>query len=540
MRYYNDPLLKSNELLLEKNVLNLYSALVKVEDFESKRPLSSIPYLTCKTTSKIEHLITNRRIKDFEDYLQQKIRKKTIKYWINHNIIPFPFLRVISLQHKDSIKKLSDYIIYMDNVTTNQRKTSLKLPKIYSQLLSDDTLYFYGYLLGDGCISKNKIIKLCDGHPKTEYLCYSFDYLCLIQKFLKNKFNLYSKLSKDKKKCDLTVVSKYFSRFLKFFYGYKKDKGLFIIKPKIISDNTPKSKIFYRGFFDADSGIKEKDKFLTLKSKDKKFLESCKSDFAKYSINTSRITCDNFNISFFKIYAHNLYDYAKNIGFHHPRKQKLLSTHLKKGCLIKKLDSVDFNNLTGKFYNLSKIPRLRLIGVADIFKKYRQRLGTQRKVAIMLDTFRENVKRWENGTSSIPFCYYSELMKLAGFTLEETLNNLSKRTVLFGQGRIKQSIKLPIIFKNSDLKIIGHLTPAKTKVIVKSYGINNRYLFRGKIFDQIEEFFGIKIYKDTHSYILSSNLLSSFIRTFYKYINSWDPLPEEKINKLRKDWNVLF
>lgn len=48
MNYLHDPLLKSENLLLENNVLNLYSAIVKIEDFETNRPLNSIPYISLK------------------------------------------------------------------------------------------------------------------------------------------------------------------------------------------------------------------------------------------------------------------------------------------------------------------------------------------------------------------------------------------------------------------------------------------------------------------------------------------------------------
>lgn len=542
MKYSEDPLLKSSKILLEKDILNLYSALVKIEDFETGRPLNSIPYLTCKTASVIKHLISNRSIKDFEKYIQQKIHRKTIKYWINNNIIPFPFLRVISLQYKNPVKKLSNYIIHIDKITDIHRKSNLKLPKFYTELLSDDILYFYGYLLGDGCISKNRVIRLCDGHPKTKYVHYSFKHLNSIQNFLKNKFNLYSKLSRYETKCYLTLVSKPFSRFLKFFYGYKKDVG-FITKPEIIGDNTLKSKILYRGIFDADSGIKEKDKFLTLKCKDEKFLKSCIHDLVDYGVNTSRICYDNFNTPFFKIYAHNLLNYAEHIGFYHLRKQNTLIAHLKRGCLIKRLESVNFNNMVGNFYNLSKIRDLRIKGVSDTFKEYRRELGTQEKVAMLLNTFRGNVKRWENNTNTIPFYYYFELMKLVGFTLEEVLDDLSKRMVLFcqcNQGGIRHWIKLPIVFKDSDLIIFRYLTPAKTKVVVKSYGINDRHFVKEKQFNQIEELFGIKISRDSRSYILSSTLISSFLSTFYNYTNSWNPLPKEKIAELRKSWNVII
>lgn len=542
MKYSEDPLLKSKRLLLEKNVLNLYSALVKIEDFETERPLSSMPYLTGKIAVDTNHLISTKRISDFEDYIQQKIHKKTIAHWRKNNIIPFPFLRVISLQYKNPIEKLSDYITQIDGISNVQGKGNLRLPKFYKSLLSDDIIYFYGYLLGDGCISKNKVIRLCDGHPKTKYVHYSFKHLNSIQNFLKNKFNLYSKLSKYETKCYLTLVSKSFSRFLKFFYGYKKDVG-FITKPEIIGDNALKSKILYRGIFDADSGIKEKDKFLTLKCKDEKFLKSCIHDLVGYGVNTSRICYDNYNTSFFKIYAHNLLNYAEHIGFHHPRKQNTLIAHLRKGCLIKKLDSINFNNMVGNFYNLSKIHDLRIKSVSDTFKEYRQELGTQEKVAMLLNTFRGNVKRWENNTNTIPFYYYFELMKLVGFTLEEVLDDLSKRTVLFcqcNQGGIRHWIKLPIIFKDSDLIIFRYLTPAKTKVVVKSYGINDRHFVKEKQFNQIEELFGLKISRDSRSYILSSTLISSFLSTFYNYTNSWNPLSEEKIAELRKSWNVII
>ncbi len=80
MKYSKDSLLKSRKLVLKNNALNLYSALVKTEDFEKKRPLNSLPYLTGKIVKKITPLVSEEVIKDLEYYMQQKLLKRTVNF----------------------------------------------------------------------------------------------------------------------------------------------------------------------------------------------------------------------------------------------------------------------------------------------------------------------------------------------------------------------------------------------------------------------------------------------------------------------------
>ncbi len=386
---------------------------------------------------------------------------------------------------------------------------------------------------------KKRLIKLCDGHPNPAYTKYSLLFLESIKDYIKNKFNLPSKVTKINNKYELVLTSKYFCRFLIFFYNFKKDKKI-IKKPDIIKDSKEKSCIFYRGFFDADAGIKVKDKFLALKCTDENFLKLCKEDFENYKIKTSKISYDNLNIPSFRIYSQNLYNYAKHIGFYHPKKQEILVDHLKKGCLIKKLHSVNKSNLlNSKFYNLSLIQDLRIKGASDIFRKYRQQIGTQKYVATLLKTFRENIKRWELGIDSIPFDCYFKLMKLNGLSLINLIDGLSKRKVFFGKGKLKQYIRLPILFKKSHFETFQYMNPTTNKIIIKSYGLDDRDIDRSGLYKKIYGLFNAKIIKDGGSHIICSNLLSEFLSTFYKYTPSWRPLSDNEISILKKKWKVF-
>jgi len=539
MKYFEDPLLKSKSFVSDNRVLNLYSALVKLEDFQKKRSLNSIPYLEGKVVEQVKELITDDLIKDFEEYMQQKVLNRTVRCWLKRGIIPFPLLRVISLRNKKPIRKLSSYIKQIDSITNNQKSTHLSLPKSFPELLSADLIYFYGYLLGDGCISRGMLMKLCDGHPNPKNMHYSLIFIRKIQDFIKKKFGLSSKITKINNKYELVLTSKSLCRFFKFFYDFKKDEGR-ITKPTILKDNKEKSCIFYRGLFDADAGIKTKDKYLVFKSADEKFLRICKKDLASCGVITSKICHDNLNIPFLKIYASQIYNFAKNIGFAHPKKQEVIINHLKKGCLIKKLKSVNTANLfEDKYYDLSKIKDLRLVGVQQIFRKHRKILGTQKQVAALLSTYRENIKRWENETDSVPFTYYRRLMQLNSIDLEAVLKDLSRRKVQFGKGRLKQYVTLPIKHKKSHLQLFKYLNPTKDKVIIKSYGLDNRNIDRKALFSEIEDLFNVKIIKDWHSHIICSNLISDFLSTFYEYEPSWKPVSEAEIESLKKRWASL-
>jgi hypothetical protein len=61
---------------------------------------------------------------------------------------------------------------------------------------------------------------------------------------------------------------------------------------------------------------------------------------------------------------------------------------------------------------------------------------------------------------------------------------------------------------------------------------------KADLLEQIENFFHVKIYKDTNSYILANTLLADFLKIFYMYTNSWSPLTPKEINKLKEKWKL--
>ena len=392
--------------------------------------------------------------------------------------------------------------------------------------------------MGDGCISKEKIIKLCDGHPDHQYLQDSIEFIKTYQEYLEKEFKVHAKITILKNQVELVVASKWLCRFFKFFYEFQKDIEK-ITKPQIIENYAELSKIFYKGMFDADSGIKIKDKFLCFKSKDEKFVKKCKKDLLDYGIFTGEIAYDNCKIPALKIYAHNLLAFAENIVFNHPRKQKILIEHLKKGCSIKQLRKVKKHNLINNtFYDLNQIQDLKIKGIAKTFKKYRQKIGTQKQVAKLLETCRGNIKRWENNNSSIPFKQYINLAELNGITIEDCLKNLKKES-LFSKGALKKFVKIPIKFQKSHEKIFELLSPRKNTTCIKMYCTNHQNINKEKLISAIEKRFKVKVVKDAGSLVIHSNLLADFLNTFYEYAPSWEPITEKRILKLKQKWQVF-
>ncbi|MBS3163239.1 hypothetical protein J4427_00940 [Candidatus Woesearchaeota archaeon] len=529
MRYYEDPLLNSKRYTLYDGVLNLYSALLNKKDFESDRILNNFPYVV------IDNIELNQQLIDsLKKYIGCNISKGAIKGWVLNSKFPLPLLRVISLKAPNPEKILSNLIKSIKSVTSNFGNT-IKLSIKYSDLLMNKHIYFHGYLLGDGCISDD-LIKLADGHQDKSKIHYSKQHIGMFKKYLKICYNLNSKI-KRVGNCYHLIASrnKFLSRYIKFFYGYDKDKEIIRV-PDIIKDDREKIKIFLRGFFDADAGISELYNSVILKSKDHNFLKFCKLFLEKEGLFLDNVKFDSTGVSYITIKSTEFLKYAYTIGFNHSRKKEILLNRLKKNCPLNVFRGVRKKYLIDSLYfDFTIIPDMRLTGLQDFFKNMRCDIGTQEEVSKLLKIPRRYVGKYENGLYSIPIDIFLNLIQIKNKI--RLADIFSKNDVKFCISKNKGAIKLPLSINDINFDILKYMAPTQHKIIIKRYGIINitNKINKEILFKRIEDFFGVKIVKDSDSHVIFNTTLARFLNTFFVYESAWKGLNDkERIDLDRK------
>lgn len=537
MKYYEDPLLNSKQYTLNGETLNIYSALLNKKDFETKRPLNNFPYVIMNNLNcdlnELNNLITS-----LERYVGFKIKTNIIRMWLLKKRFPLPLLRVLSLNKTNSKLELANLIKDIKGFTNNFGTVTIRLPLKYSKLLLDKHIYFHGYLLGDGCISKD-LIKLSDGHLDSSKLEDSKQLMVVFKQYLKKTYNLNSEIKKIGNCYHLiTSRNKFLSRYIKFFYGYNKNNEI-IDSPLIIKDKKEKIKIFLRGFFDADAGIQESSNSIILKSKDNNFLKFCKSFLEKEGLFLENVRYDSKKVSYIHISSTELLKYSNVVGFNHNRKKRILLNRLKNDCPLRIFSGTKKDFLIeNKYFDFTKFKDVRLIGVHNIFKDNRHKIGTQEKVSRLLNIPRRTVGKYETGTHSIPIGIFLKVVKTKNKM--DLINLLSKNNVKFCVGNNKGAIELPFSINEVNFDILKYMAPTTNKIIIRRYGtinINNK-INKKRLFKKIEEDFSVKVFKDVNSYIVTNTTLSKFLSTFFIYKPAWKGLINKELAILDRKLSV--
>jgi len=541
--YKNDPLLfkekdaknfvninslnDKNLLVLPGGILNLYSALVKSLDFENLH-FNSLPY--CKVDNKvIEKYLNEEFIK--KDYLKlrkllatycnkKKIKIENIRKWKKVNVWPLVILRVISRLHKNELKCLSDLLAETNGFYNLSKNTYIKFPLRLKELLNEKHAYLVGAILGDGGFCLTNYWTIVDGGKPSE-LRYSYEYLNKIKNLFVNLYKIdHLKLRQRENKIELIISRKEFGRFLNFFFGvpYGKKKNR-IQKPSIFENSKKKDKLydlFWRGMFDTDGYCDRKWNHISFCSYTPKLIEECLKDLNGFSICQNKIQKNNSAIY---LKSENYDIFANRVGFSHPRKKKYLLNQLSKGSNETKLIGINDKNTFEDFFDLIKIPNLRIYNANSKYSNCKNRF-----------IFR-NIINWEK-KGGIPFNKLYESWTLKGGSLKELYKWLHKnkdliRYGLNGRGKLSNLVKLPLIVDETILDLAKSIRPYKYEVRIRKGG-NNPYFIQ-----KFETLFDSKIV-ETRASVKSnlSKVILTYFKTFFIYGKNWEPYSIKKLKRL--------
>jgi hypothetical protein len=505
LNFKNDQLLLN--VMLNKNILNLYSALVKNTDFhqlKGSHSLCTVPYLCGKNLTKEVRkrlMRLDRKYKARGFLLLRKIfrhycgeiscqrvtyTKKLLKRSFSKNMFPFTFLRVLVNVSSKGNKNLEEkiilrFILLSDYVTSFYKPRPITLSKTLDEIGDKRLWYFIGVCVGDGSLLakyNDWRLEISDGSPHIKELEKCKEYLKKIESLAEKIFKIkLSKSSIKKQKgnwFNLRIGNKWLVRYLNFFFGLPVGNKIGKLStPKILDLMKNKKMLeryFWRGIFDTDGMINRKSRNIVLASSDSNLMKQCEEFLIKCGIKSKVGNKKDKYGNLYKLLEIDS-DYIKDFAIHvetsHPLKQDILMKHLQKPLKYYTFQGLNKRNMRedGKF-DLS------------ILKNKDKRV-------------------------SVPECPSTELLKIACCI-----------SVIDWEGK-------RVIFKT---------------------GIDPDIFNFKKILTNFETIFGIKpkFLPTRNMWYVNSQLLNEFFRKFFIYDLPWKPLSKEKVKRLLKNWNDIY
>lgn len=351
----NDLLLDNNYkiIILPKNILNLYTALVKRIDFTPAKLIGAIPFF--KIDSKyIDEFIPpsykrnfyRKLRKYFSYYINGKRigRIESFRLWFKKQIFPAIILRLISnissSNKYEEMGILANLIKRSTYITNFQNEGKIYLPKTLNELNNKKLAYFVGCSIGDGELNTANHWTLVDGDSND--LNSSLQFIENLKKLSSELFNLEFTEKNPRlrgNKYEFWISNKSLCRFLNFFfglpYGKKKNK---IEKPKIFDifqNNGHLSKFFWMGMFDTDGCCEKNGYRITLSSATYKIVKACKCDLKNMGLDSKIRVVKSTGVNLLNIDSTSFKTFGNQIGFLHPRKMKIYQNKLIKYQLSK-------------------------------------------------------------------------------------------------------------------------------------------------------------------------------------------------------------
>lgn len=256
--------------------------------------------------------------------------------------------------------KENEYILINrnNNVWGNSTKIEFDMDKYYNTLNNVQKAHYYkcnlpeeideemalilGYLVGDGCLTRNEIVILTNTDT---------DIINRYTNFIENRIGL--KVHK-KSKIDYKVNSKYFREYLKQI-GFQICDASKKRIPELIL-NSPKNIVskFLQGLFDADGGMC-KDGYFQYCTKSERLAKQVQTLLLNFGIiSYKRIKYNKVYKTYayiISIYSNNLNIYLKEIGFSCKRKQDLLIEACEKDRNTNRDLIPNIHDVQKKYYN---------------------------------------------------------------------------------------------------------------------------------------------------------------------------------------------
>lgn len=566
-------------VLLDRNVLNLYPALVKRGDFVKtsdyyytlfkKTPFVSLePNLLDSMIKLIPNdynEITNRLYKYTKFQIGSELAKtrRRIERKAERGIISIIVLRIAAnlLERygiSNELKVLSKFFKNIKYIWA-QNVPKVTLPLTLEDLSSDELVYLAGVLAGDGCLSdRGNDIIISDGHPNESQLSYSHEYLCSLKKIIEQNFrySLTQNVIKKKKRnyYELRFANKMIYRFLNYFFdmptGIKYSK---LTTPKIFELSPLKKSeraeaVYWRGYADADGSINKRRSNVEIGGKNKRFILELMSFLQSIGFKPSlRSKKTQYMIH---VHFYDLLKYAELIGSSHPRKSKNLLQRLETTPNKKICRGLIEENLTGEGYfdfskiKINKLNDLKVYNAGSILNKIRKQLElTYMQIATKFEVSTACVNYWEQDKHSVPFQVLLELSRNMNVNIYHLLE---KEEIRWKVCNSPEEVRLPLKPDPNTNEIINYLSPifsprkyAKKTYIVKGFPDQkeDRKEF-DKILRNIREKFGLKIKYNGKNFYIDNRALHRFLLTFYNYKFPWKSINSKHKEKFLKKWEV--
>lgn len=554
LTYRNDPLLieeandparydsvrdiKNKDLIfLHKDVLNLYSALVKKKDFERKEKcvsflLSRMPYVSGNKVSEVFLRKLNQVYSKERDYikfreeianycnLKHRITLQQLKGWIKRKIFPFVAIRILASQFKDELRIMSD-IFLKGNKISGSSSTGFLPPLKLNDCFDNLNVYFIGSAFGDGGFSGEVMWTLVDGTLQEKELFHSIKFIEFIKKILEDIYKIKEfTILKSKNKVVLVVSNKFFCRYLNFFFDLPFSyKGERLQVPKLFDYNPRENEgLFWRGLSDTDGSFRDATTTFTIGMKQKillkEFGEFLRKNRIEYSLRGQHLN----------VLTNSLAKYANCVGSSHPRKQGILIKQLMRGPSHKILLGPNKDNLINDYFDLSRIPDIRIY-VGGLFQEIFRDLSIT-QIMQKTNVSRQTVHNWKNNFTAMPFSLLKESYK------GNVLKLLSMYKCEFTIGK-KGSNKASLPIKITDkIKLFASCVRPTKRGLCLNIRKNQESMNYKK---QIEDFFKVRFnYIPSKEYICESSIVNVFFETFFRYGLPWEAYNVKDVRRLKK------
>jgi len=302
-------------------------------------------------------------------------------------------------------------------------------------------------------------------------------------------------------------------------------------------------KTFWRGLFDTDGCHKKEGRSVNLSSANKSFLLECKKCLMKNKITPSKLSKGKRGYTM-SIHSYDLFNFAKMIGFSHPRKRGYLLKYLKnKQGIERTFIKINKQNMFKDFFDLNTLP-IRVYNAHSLFKKYLKANNlSQRKAAIILQTWQSAIFDWHRGRSGIPLRKLIELAKIGQYTKLDVYNELTKISnlrfcLIKGKGRGK-SVKLPLKPNKKLLFIAKYTRPSTHKLHIRNK-IKGKKTPIDNVLEEVKQLFEVDSRKQQDGiYRIDSLTLARFFREFFIYKPVWNPISQSTAKELKNIWSNL-
>ncbi|MFB6208779.1 MAG: LAGLIDADG family homing endonuclease [Candidatus Nanohaloarchaea archaeon] len=429
-----------------------------------------------------------------------------------------------------SSKELAEAIDY---ITGYGDKSRFDPPRFISELRSDEYAYFAGLAAGDGGFSDSSRWTLVDGGKNDSEISHSRDFIEDMSMKIQRLFGIPQKsitILDRGNKIQLTVSNKWFCRFLRYFFklpeSYKKGK---LRRPSLFSEDEELLGAYWRGLFDADGAVSSQSNRVTITSATDHFIDQCVSDLQYMGIETKNRRERN-GVGRIRISGNYFEYFCEKIGSAHPRKKKHIFSKLKNGSRTLCYRGRRNHNFYLPYFDLGKISDLRVLGLGDEIRDYRERNNLyQKELGSELGISKNQVYAWEN---EIDFASVEKLDSI--FESRETfLEKLNKEEVEFKvglRGNSNSGVKLPVKVSQNIDNIASNLISSKDELRIQNKNSDTA--------SKLEKLFDTTVIRDKYKYYLRNWTVIRFFKTFYRYEPKFQSYSQKQIEKLNRKLKI--